>query len=162
MSETSTTAVASQHDRGAPTTDDILSICAISIVAGILRNLLHEGVRHGLTALLTGAKSRGQCESDSSCCDGLPLGRFHCHVRRTAARAQANVSSNSGQVWRCSRCPLLSACGESSEGCLLLLLMGKKSSKCFNKNVSCQSHFLTSFDRPCPGLRKRRTSATTN
>src|SRR5215831_14679831 len=57
MSETSTTAVASQHDRGAPTTDDIMSICAISIVAGILTNVLHEGVGHGLTALLTGAKS---------------------------------------------------------------------------------------------------------
>ena len=57
MSETSTTAVASQHERGAPTADDILSICAISIVAGILTNVLHEGVGHGLTALLTGAKS---------------------------------------------------------------------------------------------------------
>jgi len=57
MSETSTTAVASQHERGAPTTDDILSICAISFVAGILTNVLHEGVGHGLTALLTGANS---------------------------------------------------------------------------------------------------------
>ena len=57
MSETSTAAVASQHERGAPTTDDILSISAISIVAGILTNVLHEGVGHGLTALLTGANS---------------------------------------------------------------------------------------------------------
>jgi hypothetical protein len=37
--------------------DDVLTICAISIVAGILTNVLHEGVGHGLTALLTGAKS---------------------------------------------------------------------------------------------------------
>lgn len=37
--------------------DNILSICAISVVAGILTNVLHEGVGHGLTALLTGAKS---------------------------------------------------------------------------------------------------------
>ena len=35
----------------------MLTICAISIVAGILTNILHEGVGHGLVALLTGAKS---------------------------------------------------------------------------------------------------------
>ena len=39
------------------TADDALTICAISIVAGILTNILHEGVGHGLTALLTGSKS---------------------------------------------------------------------------------------------------------
>src|SRR5208337_1680839 len=38
-------------------TDDALTICAISIVAGILTNVLHEGVGHGITALLTGANS---------------------------------------------------------------------------------------------------------
>ena len=43
--------------RGQPPTDDVLTICAISIVAGILTNILHEGVGHGLTALLTGAES---------------------------------------------------------------------------------------------------------
>jgi hypothetical protein len=37
--------------------DDALTICAISIVAGILTNILHEGVGHGFTALLIGAKS---------------------------------------------------------------------------------------------------------
>jgi hypothetical protein len=37
--------------------DDVLTICAISIVAGILTNVLHEGLGHGLTALLTGAES---------------------------------------------------------------------------------------------------------
>ena len=37
--------------------DDILTICAISLLAGMLTNILHEGVGHGLTALLTGAKS---------------------------------------------------------------------------------------------------------
>ena len=57
MPSISTSAVASQHERRAPTADDTLSICAISIVAGILTNVLHEGVGHGLTALLTGANS---------------------------------------------------------------------------------------------------------
>jgi hypothetical protein len=57
MPETSTTATAPQHQQPAPTADDILTICAISIVAGILTNILHEGVGHGLVALLTGAKS---------------------------------------------------------------------------------------------------------
>jgi hypothetical protein len=37
--------------------DDALTICAISVVAGILANLLHEGLGHAATALLTGAKS---------------------------------------------------------------------------------------------------------
>src|SRR5215469_10465523 len=37
--------------------DDVLTICSISIVASILTNVLHEGVGHGLIALLTGAKS---------------------------------------------------------------------------------------------------------
>ena len=40
-----------------PSADDILTISAISIVAGILANILHEGVGHGLTALLTGAQA---------------------------------------------------------------------------------------------------------
>lgn len=57
MSETSNTTVASQQESRAPIADDTLSICAISIVAGILTNILHEGVGHGLTALLTGANS---------------------------------------------------------------------------------------------------------
>ena len=37
--------------------DDVLTICSISIVASILTNVLHEGVGHGLVALLTGATS---------------------------------------------------------------------------------------------------------
>lgn len=55
MPETSISAAA----REPPTSlaDDIPTICAISIVAGILTNILHEGVGHGLTALLTGAQS---------------------------------------------------------------------------------------------------------
>jgi hypothetical protein len=55
MPETSISAAA----REPPTSraDDALTICAISIVAGILTNILHEGVGHGLVALLTGAKS---------------------------------------------------------------------------------------------------------
>ena len=57
MSETSTTSAAPQLQKPAQSADDKLTICAISIVAGILTNVLHEGVGHGLTALLTGAKS---------------------------------------------------------------------------------------------------------
>lgn len=57
MPETSTSATAPQHQQPAPTADDILTICAISVVAGILTNVLHEGVGHGLVALLTGAES---------------------------------------------------------------------------------------------------------
>ena len=57
MPQTSTTATAPQLPKPAPSADDTLTICAISIVAGILTNVLHEGVGHGLTALLTGAKS---------------------------------------------------------------------------------------------------------
>ena len=56
MSETLTNA-ARQRKEPTPIADDVLTICAISIVAGILTNILHEGVGHGLVALLTGAKS---------------------------------------------------------------------------------------------------------
>jgi hypothetical protein len=37
--------------------DDWLTVCAISVLAGMLANLLHEGLGHAATALLTGAKS---------------------------------------------------------------------------------------------------------
>src|SRR5215472_7706511 len=37
--------------------DDLPTVCAISILAGILANVLHEGLGHAATALLTGAKS---------------------------------------------------------------------------------------------------------
>lgn len=55
MPETSISTVAGEP----PTSlaDDAFTIYAISIVAGMLTNILHEGVGHGLTALLTGAKS---------------------------------------------------------------------------------------------------------
>lgn len=39
------------------TKDDWLTVCAISILAGIVGDVLHEGVGHAGTALLTGAKS---------------------------------------------------------------------------------------------------------
>ena len=39
------------------TKDDWLTVCAISILAGILGDTLHEGLGHAATALLTGAKS---------------------------------------------------------------------------------------------------------
>ena len=50
-------AIAAQIPKLAPGIDDTLTMSAISVVAGILTNILHEGVGHGLTALLTGAKS---------------------------------------------------------------------------------------------------------
>lgn len=37
--------------------DDLSTVCAISLLAGILANVLHEGLGHAATALLTGAKS---------------------------------------------------------------------------------------------------------
>lgn len=37
--------------------DDLPTVCAISLLAGILGNVLHEGLGHAATALLTGAKS---------------------------------------------------------------------------------------------------------
>lgn len=39
------------------TNDDALTICAISLLAGMLAHVLHEGLGHAATALLTGAKS---------------------------------------------------------------------------------------------------------
>jgi len=57
MRESSTTAVPSQSERPTATADHVLTISAISIIAAILTNVLHEGVGHGLTALLTGANS---------------------------------------------------------------------------------------------------------
>jgi len=56
MSQTSTTATTG-HQQLIQTTDDTLTIIANSIVAGILTNVLHEGVGHGLTALMIGANS---------------------------------------------------------------------------------------------------------
>jgi hypothetical protein len=43
--------------KGNVTADDVLTTCAIAVLAGIPTNILHEGVGHGLVALLTGAKS---------------------------------------------------------------------------------------------------------
>jgi hypothetical protein len=57
MSEISLNAATPLHREPTPCVDDIPTICAISIVAGILTNILHEGVGHGLVALLSGAKS---------------------------------------------------------------------------------------------------------
>ena len=56
MSEVSI-AAAPETPKPAASADDALTIIAISVVAGIAANVLHEGVGHGLTALLTGAKS---------------------------------------------------------------------------------------------------------
>jgi hypothetical protein len=40
-----------------PAKDNAPTVCAISLLAAILSNLLHEGLGHAATALLTGAKS---------------------------------------------------------------------------------------------------------
>jgi hypothetical protein len=57
MSDPSTPAAAPQPEEPTPTADDVLTICAISVLAAILANVLHESIGHGLTALLTGADS---------------------------------------------------------------------------------------------------------
>jgi hypothetical protein len=56
MSEAST-AAAPETPKPNASADDTLTICAISVIAGIVANVVHEGVGHGLTALLTGANS---------------------------------------------------------------------------------------------------------
>jgi hypothetical protein len=50
-------AVAYRAEQSVLPSDDLLTICAISLLACMLTNILHEGVGHGLTALLTGANS---------------------------------------------------------------------------------------------------------
>lgn len=40
-----------------PISDDGLTVCAISVLAGILTDIVHEGLGHGATALLSGASS---------------------------------------------------------------------------------------------------------
>ncbi|MFZ0735250.1 MAG: hypothetical protein WAM79_23230 [Candidatus Sulfotelmatobacter sp.] len=57
MPEISATAASPDNQKNDIAHDDVLTIAAISVVAAILCNVLHEGVGHGLTALLTGAKS---------------------------------------------------------------------------------------------------------
>jgi hypothetical protein len=37
--------------------DDVLTVCAISLISAILANVLHEGLGHGAVDLLTGAQS---------------------------------------------------------------------------------------------------------
>jgi hypothetical protein len=37
--------------------DDVVTICAISLVAAIIANVVHEGLGHAVTALLTGTQS---------------------------------------------------------------------------------------------------------
>jgi hypothetical protein len=37
--------------------DDVLTVCAISLVAAILANIVHEGLGHAATALVTGTQS---------------------------------------------------------------------------------------------------------
>ena len=57
MAEGSNIALVSKSERPTGMADDTLTLSAISVVAGILTNVLHEGVGHGLIALLTGANS---------------------------------------------------------------------------------------------------------
>jgi hypothetical protein len=57
MSENATIAISTQRDTSVPTKDDGLTSMAISVIAGVISNIVHEGIGHGLTALVTGAKS---------------------------------------------------------------------------------------------------------
>jgi hypothetical protein len=57
MAEGSNIPFVSKSERATGTADDTLTLSAIRVVAAILTNVLHEGVGHGLTALLTGADS---------------------------------------------------------------------------------------------------------
>jgi len=57
MSNPVAPAAAPERERPSLPADDVLTICAISVLAAILANILHEGVGHGLTALLSGADS---------------------------------------------------------------------------------------------------------
>jgi hypothetical protein len=41
-----------------PAKDDMTTVCAIRLLAAILANVLHEGLGHAATALLTGTKLR--------------------------------------------------------------------------------------------------------
>jgi hypothetical protein len=75
MPESPTTAGPLQHEKEKSSNDHTLTICAISIVAAILSNTLHEGVGHGLTALLTGAKSGILTTSSVVKCVRLSSGR---------------------------------------------------------------------------------------
>jgi hypothetical protein len=40
-----------------PAKDDLATVCAISLLAAFLANVLHEWLGHAATALLTGTKS---------------------------------------------------------------------------------------------------------
>ncbi len=51
------TPVESHPHQLSPSADDLPTICAISVLAAIVSNVLHEGVGHGLIALCTGAHS---------------------------------------------------------------------------------------------------------
>jgi hypothetical protein len=57
MTGPATSTVASRSPQAKAIADDTVTICAISIIAGILTNVLHEGIGHGLIAQLTGATS---------------------------------------------------------------------------------------------------------
>jgi len=49
--------LATMSSVGVHANDDIPTICAISLLAGIVANIFHEGVGHAAIALLTGTKS---------------------------------------------------------------------------------------------------------
>ena len=57
MEQVSKIAALADNEKSSVARDDVLTVIAISIVAAILCNVLHEGIGHGLIALLTGAKS---------------------------------------------------------------------------------------------------------
>jgi len=57
LPENAVVAISAQRDKSVLTKDDALTIIAISVSAAIISNIVHEGVGHGLIALLTGPKS---------------------------------------------------------------------------------------------------------
>ena len=49
--------MAATPDTVSPATDDARTVCAISLLSGMLADVLHEGLGHGALALMTGAQS---------------------------------------------------------------------------------------------------------
>jgi hypothetical protein len=57
MTTSSATSSATSNMSWAPASDDTATVCAISMVAALLADVVHEGLGHAATALLTGTQS---------------------------------------------------------------------------------------------------------
>jgi hypothetical protein len=77
--------------------DDVPTVCAISLLAEIIANVLHEGLGHAATALLTGAKSgvlttvAWSSDFDKSGCDRILTNKI-AKPPADCPRARANGS----------------------------------------------------------------------